>query len=108
MDTATVKPPLYEEIKDIIKQEIHSGQWSEGSTIYSERDICEKFNVSRITAVRALDDLEKENYIRREKGRGNILVSWGEKQSTNTVCLVLRTEGDFFAPFLHHLLKFFE
>ncbi len=99
--------PLYQKIKDTIREEIFSSYWPEGTTIYSERDICEKFKVSRITAIRVLDELERENYIRREKGRGNVLISSGEPQKNSTVCLILRTE-DHFQPFLHHLLRCFE
>lgn len=108
MSMITVKPPLYQDIKESIKQEILSKQWSEGLTIYSEREICEKFKVSRTTAIRVLNELEQENYIRREKGRGNVLISSDEKQSTNTVCLMLRTERHFYTPFFHHLLRYFE
>jgi len=104
----TSRPPKYHEIKETIKQGILSGQWSEGVTIYSEREICEKFGVSRTTAIRVLNELQKENFVRREKGRGNILISSDEKKVTNTVCLMLRTERHFYAPFLHQLLRYFE
>lgn len=65
--------PLYEQVKQIIYDQIMSGDYPIGSHIPSENVLCEKFGVSRITVVRALKDLEKDGILQRIQGSGTIV-----------------------------------
>lgn len=58
--------------KDILHR-IEIGQWIEGMMIPSENELCELYNVSRITIRRALDDLEKAGKIVRQQGKGTFV-----------------------------------
>ncbi|HEN2186363.1 TPA: GntR family transcriptional regulator, partial [Enterococcus faecium] len=57
--------PKYLEIKQNLKQQIVTGQFHNGDRFYSESEIIKKYNVSSITAIRALKELVAEGYIVR-------------------------------------------
>lgn len=67
------KRPLYLEIEMDIKEKIKTRQYKAGDKMLSESQICEQYGVSRITAVRALNDLEESGYIHRVPGKGNFV-----------------------------------
>ena len=51
---------LYNQLKSKIREKIETGEWAEGQKIPTEKELCEMFNVSRITARKAIDDLQKK------------------------------------------------
>lgn len=65
--------PKYIQIKLEILNQIRSGELLPGNRIYSISEIMEKFHVSKVTAVRALAELESEGFVRREHGRGTFV-----------------------------------
>lgn len=65
--------PAYLKIMLDLKRRIDSGVFSPNQPILSEREICDEYKVSRITARRALDELEKQNYIERIQGKGSFI-----------------------------------
>lgn len=69
------RAPIYEKIMQYLKDYIESEKLSEGDRIMSESELCSMFKVSRITAKRALDELENEGYINRCAGKGNFVAS---------------------------------
>lgn len=64
---------LYFKIKDDLKEQIISRQLKADDRIMSEAEICEHYDVSRITAKRALDELMWEGYITRKPGKGSFV-----------------------------------
>lgn len=62
--------PLYLQLKNTIKGLIDSGEIQQGEKIPSEHDLCEKYNVSRITVRNALSELEDEGYLIKKQGKG--------------------------------------
>lgn len=62
---------LYKRIYQEILQAIQSDQLHPGDALGSELEIATRFEVSRITSKRALDELAKAGYIVRQPGRGN-------------------------------------
>ena len=62
--------PLYHQIFSLLRDKIYDGQYPGGSFIPSEQELSAQFNVSRITAKRALDDLAADGLVVREQGRG--------------------------------------
>jgi GntR family transcriptional regulator len=63
--------PLYHQIYLVLAENIRSGKWRPGETIPTEREICETFQVSRITARQALQQLVQEGAIERRRGSGS-------------------------------------
>lgn len=74
----------YQVIIDYIKEEIKVGKIKKGDKILTEKELSDKFDVSRITSKRAIDDLVKEGIIERVRGKGSFYL--GEvKESSEMV-----------------------
>ena len=69
------RTPKYDVIRDSILRKIHENEWVPGDRIPSIAEIMRSFQVSKVTAVRALAELESEGYVRREQGRGTFVSS---------------------------------
>ena len=65
--------PKYVRVKNAISQEIRAGRLAPGDQVHSISRIMDEFHVSKVTAVRALAELEKEGLVRREHGRGTFV-----------------------------------
>jgi GntR family transcriptional regulator len=65
-----IHTPLYYQIFLILRNKILDGTYPPNSLIPNEVQIMEMFNVSRITAKRALNDLAAANYVIRKRGKG--------------------------------------
>jgi GntR family transcriptional regulator len=77
--------PLYEQIKQILRQEMLDGKYGPGSQLPTESELCGKFGVSRITIIRALDELERAGMIRRIRGKGSIVPTQPVVSSLSTI-----------------------
>lgn len=66
--------PLYVQLMDILIDKIEN-YMEENDQLDSEREICEKYSVSRTTVRQALDELEKDKYIYKVQGKGNFIAS---------------------------------
>lgn len=62
--------PLYHQIFLILRSKIADGEYALGSYLPGELELEETFGVSRITAVRALNELAAAGLVVRERGRG--------------------------------------
>jgi GntR family transcriptional regulator len=69
IDTNSPKP-LYEQIKEYILLQIHSGQYVQGDRIPSERALSETLHVSRLTVKKALDELVQAGHLSVQIGKG--------------------------------------
>ncbi|GAA0712637.1 GntR family transcriptional regulator [Dactylosporangium roseum] len=66
--------PLYAQMEEEVRDRIESGIWSPGTTLPSERDLCEEFGLSRATTRMALARLERAGLVRRIPRRGTIVL----------------------------------
>jgi GntR family transcriptional regulator len=62
--------PRYYQLREIIRERIVSGDWSPGALIPSERELCERYGISRMTARQSITDLVIEGLLYREQGKG--------------------------------------
>lgn len=65
--------PLYHQLKEILKEKIEYGDWMPGEKIPSENELRKQYDVSRNTAIKALDDLMKDGLLNRVQGRGTFV-----------------------------------
>lgn len=65
--------PLYYQLKELLKEQITDGVLNPGDQLPSERDLEERYGVSRMTARRALVELCNEGLVYREQGRGTFV-----------------------------------
>ena len=62
-DKNTSNQPIYEQIKQQIKENILTGQIDAGSHLPSMRELAKDLQVSLITTKRAYEDLEKDGFV---------------------------------------------
>jgi len=67
------EPPLYQQVKDALKDEIAENKYDPAEPFITQREVCERFGVSSITAVRALNDLVAEGVLLRRRGLGTFV-----------------------------------
>lgn len=72
--------PIYYQLKEDIKQNIAKGVWKVGQCIDSERELSERYEVSRMTIRQALGELVHEGILVREKGKGTFVCDPKVKQ----------------------------
>src|SRR5713101_906477 len=65
--------PRYYQLKEIIRERIHSGEWKPGELIPSERELSEQYKISRMTARQAITELVNEGLFYREQGKGTFV-----------------------------------
>jgi len=68
--TNTLGMPIYEQIKEQIKEAILSDELCEGDVLPSIRQLARDLKISVITTTRAYSDLEQEGFIVIVQGKG--------------------------------------
>ncbi|MEI5994397.1 GntR family transcriptional regulator [Candidatus Enterococcus mansonii] len=74
--------PLYKKIIDDLLQAIQSGELVENAQLPTEKELSQKYNVSRITSKRALTELENQGLIYRIQGKGSYVKAYKPKNKT--------------------------
>lgn len=93
----------YQALKENLIQLIHTGEGcnAEGRFL-SERKISERFNVSRTTVRRAIEDLQKEGYLRSAHGKGTFVK---DRKSTQSIYSIIRCTENYAEMGLHPSTK---
>ncbi len=77
--------PLFEQIKQDLRRRIETGlrdgSLRAGDFFTTEQEICQRYEVSGITAKRVLNDLESEGQLSRQRGRGTFIAQRRISQS---------------------------
>ncbi|WP_199616719.1 GntR family transcriptional regulator [Paenibacillus alkalitolerans] len=69
----TDRIPLYQKIQDYIRKLIETEELKTGDRIPMEKELMDRFDVSKITVVKALSGLANEGLITRVPGRGSFV-----------------------------------
>lgn len=101
---------LYQIVKEKLYHQIFEGEYSDGDRIPSERELAEELDVSRVTIRRSLEELEEENLILREVGRGTriTLHNWGNQGSQDMIVLIAPAKNPFFSKFIAEFQNYAE
>ncbi|MBL4822443.1 MAG: histidine utilization repressor [Colwellia sp.] len=75
------KPAKYIIIKQHICQKIESGQWPQHHKVPSENALTQQFDVSRMTARRALQELTEQGILVRSQGSGTFVATFKSQSS---------------------------
>ena len=81
----------YQSLKDYLIGKISSGEYQSGFQVASEPELCKKFNLSRNTTRQALQELEKEGYVYRIRGKGTFVKNNTPQQSRKIALLIYDT-----------------
>ncbi|RLA79432.1 MAG: GntR family transcriptional regulator [Deltaproteobacteria bacterium] len=66
--------PLYYQLAEMLRAKINAGDYDSDGQFPSERELVERYRISRMTARQALSELVREGLIIREQGRGSSVV----------------------------------
>lgn len=69
----TSEKPLYQQIKDQIKEAIFTGELTDGDILPSIRNLANDIKVSVLTIRRVYEDLENEGFLTRQVGIGTFI-----------------------------------
>lgn len=75
------KLPLYAQILNQLKEQIYTKKYQIGDKLPTEQELSEQYQVSRITAKRVLNELEREGFVERKQGSGSFLIHDGSNTS---------------------------
>jgi GntR family transcriptional regulator len=73
MSESTVLPPLYETIRIDLLNRIRSGEWDYNEPLPPEGRLCEFYQVSRMTVRRAVEELVRDGFLYKQRGRGTFV-----------------------------------
>ena len=79
-DTSVGFRPLYRQVKDAFLKRMSDGIWPPGFLLPSEGQLAAELGVSQGTVRKALDELESENLVDRQQGRGTFVAQHDEKR----------------------------
>ena len=88
--------PAYIQIHDQIKSEIDQKIWEIGERLPSERDLAEKFQVSRMTLRQAITLLVEEGVLERRVGSGTFITSTRVQEKmrgTTSFTEIMKSQG---------------
>lgn len=68
-----ITKPKYEIIKEALLERIRTGQFSSDAVFCTKKMLSEQYEVSRITAKRAIEDLEQQGILYRKRGVGSFV-----------------------------------
>jgi LacI family transcriptional regulator len=88
--------PLWAQLRDVLRARVDSGEWQPGELIPRELDLCAAYDVSRITAARALHELVREGRLIRQRGRGTVVAARRDTPRSRTLAyLTPRFDGEW-------------
>ncbi|PTX58491.1 GntR family transcriptional regulator [Melghirimyces profundicolus] len=67
--------PVYYQLEERLKESIEKKELKEGDMIPSERVLSEQYGISRMTVRQAINNLVRDGYLYREKGKGTFVAS---------------------------------
>lgn len=65
--------PLYYKLYVDLKESLNSGKYQKGDKLPTEKELCQQYSISRLTVRRAMDELRREGFIERLKGKGTFV-----------------------------------
>ncbi len=93
--------PLYRQIKNLIMEQLASGEWRPGDAIPSEADLALRFGVSQGTVRKAVDEMAAENLLVRRQGKGTFVATHNDPHSFFRFLRLAANEGEL--PLSHSI-----
>ncbi|MGX7071575.1 GntR family transcriptional regulator [Helcococcus kunzii] len=79
------KIPLYYQLASILEKKIEDGYYKEGDKLPSERELCELYDVSRMTIRLSIEELSKQGLVRKAQGKGTYVSNRSVVQNLQNV-----------------------
>lgn len=94
---------LYQKVADDIKKNILSGNYAVGSLIPTENELETKYEVSKITVRKAVEQLVAEGYLTKKSGIGTRVISnnlFNKLSKARSYTSIVNEQGDLSKEFL--------
>lgn len=85
--TPSISRMRWKEIADAVRGDIESGRLKVGDLLPSETALTEQWKVSRMTAHRAMQELQRHGLVTRQRGRGTLVAENAPKMTGNIALL---------------------
>lgn len=85
LDFTKGAPPLYYQIKEMLKDKIENEEYLPGDILPSELELQNQYNVSRITVSQAVKELANDGYVSRARGKGTVVISNKIEEKLNKI-----------------------
>lgn len=82
--------PLYYQLKELILNDIQTGVYQDGDLIPTEKELMDRYDLSRTTVRQALNDLVYEGMLKRKKGVGTFVHLDQEEDAIDFVKMPIR------------------
>jgi GntR family transcriptional regulator len=86
--------PLYEMLRDFLRQQIEQGRYRPGEPIPSERELCREHRISRITVRQAIAGMIHDGQLVRKQGKGTFVARHKVNQGLSRIVTFRRTVLD--------------
>lgn len=86
--------PLYKQLEEILRQQIEEGKFKSNQSIPSERVLCQKYKISRITVRQAISEMINEGILYRKQGKGTYVAKRKVTQGLARIVNFTRTVQD--------------
>lgn len=86
--------PLYKQLSDLLRRQIEEGKIKQDHSIPSERSLCQKYNISRITVRQAISEMINEGILNRKQGKGTYVAKQKVTQGLARIVNFTRTVLD--------------
>jgi GntR family transcriptional regulator len=86
--------PLYRQIKALLTDSLHAGEWKPGEVLPSEQELALRFRVSQGTVRKAIDELASENLVVRRQGKGTFVATHAEQHVQFRFLRLAADDGD--------------
>lgn len=86
------RKPIYRQIYDCLREEIIKGVYKDSMFLPSERELCERFGVERITARKSLSILVNDGMVEKVAGRGSRIIYNGideDRENSRNILFIL-------------------
>lgn len=106
MTSAMKEMSKYRKIFEELQKGIRDGRYPDGVPLPSEESLIRKFKVSRITAVKAMDELVRRGLVYRKRGSGTFATRAARRESGRLgLILPSLSFGEIFPPICQSLMR---
>lgn len=107
MSQTAPRKPKHQEILDTLLHEIDSGKYTQGEQLPTEFALAERFQVSRPTVARAVQELGRRGLVRRRAGHGTFVLPRVSNDRMVFGLLVPELgDSEIFEPICGHIARF--
>lgn len=97
----------HRELYETLAETLRRGEIPPGGRLPTEKELRERYGISRITAARALKDLERDGLVQRVAGKGTFAVSGAVRENAPFHLLAPSLSGKYYSEMADEFLHFF-